>query len=409
MSGHVLDEINRCLNCRKPACRQGCPINTPIPQMIRLLKEHRPNEAGEMLFDNNPLSLICSIVCMHEKQCEGHCVLGRTGSAVQISSIENYISDTFFDKMQPELAPPNGIAVAVIGSGPAGITVAVEMARRGYSVTIFEAKDKIGGVMQYGIPDFRLPKSILKRYKQKLESMGITIRLNTTIGNALSIDNLFRDDYRAVFIGSGVWRARTLGVKGESRGNVRFGLDYLSNPGQHELGEEVAIIGMGNTAMDVARTALRRGSKKVTLYSNMLVATAAKRELTYAQLDGAELEFGKQLVEINEKGPVFRDVVFNMQGDSVGLQGDLQQVEADSVVIAVSQGPRRRLVDTTPGLQVDASGFLVVDDQGQTTKEMVFAAGDVVTGPMNVVTAVTDSKRVAANMDRMLQEQINQQ
>ena len=164
MSGHVLDEINRCLNCRKPACRQGCPINTPIPQMIRLLKEHRPNEAGEMLFDNNPLSLICSIVCMHEKQCEGHCVLGRTGSAVQISSIENYISDTFFDKMQPELAPPNGIAVAVIGSGPAGITVAVEMARRGYSVTIFEAKDKIGGVMQYGIPDFRLPKSILKRY-----------------------------------------------------------------------------------------------------------------------------------------------------------------------------------------------------------------------------------------------------
>ena len=404
MASHVLNEINRCLNCRKPACREGCPINTPIPEMIELLKQHRLNVAGELLFANNPLSLICSVVCDHEKQCEGHCILGRTGSAVQISTIEHYISDTCLDKMSMETAPANGIAVAVIGSGPAGLTVAITLAKLGYSVTVFDSKNKIGGVMQYGIPEFRLPKTILARFKQKLEQLGVGIRLNTTIGNALRIDDLFRDDYQAVFIGSGVWRPRTLGVKGESRGNVRFGLDYLSNPEQHQLGKNVAVIGMGNTAIDVARTAFRHGAQKVVLYSKSLVAKASKRDLMYAQLDGAEMEFGLQVVEINDLGPVFSQVLFDENGQRTGLSKERQQVEADSVIIAVSQGPRRRLVDSTTGLEVDEDGFLVVDEFGQTTKNMVFAAGDVVTGPKTVVSAVTAGKRVAANMHRLLQE-----
>lgn len=404
MASHVIDEISRCLNCAKPACREGCPINTPIPEMIELLKEHRLNEAGELLFNNNPLSVICSVVCNHECQCEGHCVLGRKGNSVQISTIENYISETCLDKMQISRRPDNGIAVAVIGSGPAGLTVAIQLARKGYRVTIFDSKDKLGGVMQYGIPDFRLPKTLLERLKNKIEELGVRIRLNTTIGNALRIDDMFRDDYRAVFIGTGVWRPRTLGIKGESRGNVLFGIDYLANPQQHELGQVVAIIGMGNTAMDVARTGLRRGVRRVVMFTPTVSTTASRQQLMYAQLDGAEFEFGRQIVEINDKGPVFREVIYDQEGRQQGLGQELIQMEADSVVIAVSQGPRRRLVDSTVGLEIDESGFLVVDEIGQTTKPMVFAAGDVVTGPRNVVSAVASAKVVADNMDKELQK-----
>ena len=173
MAVHVVNEAKRCLNCKKPMCRQGCPINTPIPQMIQAFLSNDINGAGAMLFENNPLSIVCSLVCDHEKQCEGHCVLGRKGSPVQISSIENYISDSYFDRMVIEREKPNGMKAAIIGGGPAGITIAVELARKGYGVTIFDTKEKIGGVLQYGIPEFRLPKSILKRYQKKLKEIGI--------------------------------------------------------------------------------------------------------------------------------------------------------------------------------------------------------------------------------------------
>ena len=261
MAVHVINEANRCLNCKKPMCMQGCPIHTPIPMMIKAFKEGNLNEAGEMLFENNPMSMICSLVCNHENQCEGHCVLGRKGEPVHISSIENYVSDTYFDKMQIPCQPKNGKKVAVIGAGPAGITIAILLAKKGYGVTIFDSRDKIGGVLQYGIPAFRLPKSILERYKNKLREIGIKIRPNTTIGGALEIKDLFRDGYQSIFIGTGVWRPKTLGIKGESLGNVHFAIDYLANPDSYDLGDHVAIIGMGNSAMDVARTALRKGSR----------------------------------------------------------------------------------------------------------------------------------------------------
>ena len=373
--------------------------------MIGLLKEHRLIEAGELLFNNNPLSLVCSVICNHEQQCEGHCILGRKSNAVQISTIEHYISDTCLDNMQISCLPDNGIAVAVIGSGPAGLAGAIQLARLGYRVTIFDSKDRIGGVMQYGIPEFRLPKSILERFKDKLQNLGVRIRLNTTIGNALRIDNLFRDDYRAVFVGTGVWRPRTLGVKGESRGNVLFGIDYLANPRQHDLGQRVAIIGMGDTAMDVARTSLRHGAQQVTLYSRSNKAGGSREQQLYTQLDGAEFEFGKQIMEINEQGPLFRQLLFDENGQPCGEAEELLQAQADSVIIAVSQGPRRRLVDTTKGLEVDEKGFLVVDEDGQTTLPMVYAAGDVVTGPRNVVQAVAGAKKVVEAMHKKLQEQ----
>jgi len=199
------------------------------------------------------------------------------------------VSDTYFDKMKIECAPSNGKKVAVIGAGPAGITIAIMLTKKGYEVTIFDARDKIGGVLQYGIPDFRLPKTILERYKKKLREIGIKIRPNTTIGGALEIKDLFRDGYESIFIGTGVWRPKKLGIKGESLGNVHFAIDYLANPDSYELGDTVAIIGMGNSAMDVARTALRKGARNVTLYARGLKSQASAEEIAYAKVDGAVL------------------------------------------------------------------------------------------------------------------------
>ena len=202
MSFHIKDEAERCLNCKKPLCRQGCPIQTPIPTMIGMLKEGKLQEAGEMLFENNPMSLVCSLVCDHEKQCEGNCVLGKKGNSVYVSTIEHYISNTVFDKLKIECKQSNGKKVAVIGAGPAGITIAILLTKVGYEVTIFDAKEKIGGVLQYGIPEFRLPKTILERYKKKLLEIGVKIRPNTAIGSALEIKDLVRDGYQSIFIGT---------------------------------------------------------------------------------------------------------------------------------------------------------------------------------------------------------------
>lgn len=263
MALHVVNEARRCLNCKVPQCRKGCPINTPIPDMIQLFLQNQLEAAGEMLFLNNPLSIVCSLVCDHEKQCEGHCVLGRKGMPVHISSIENYISDAYLDRLSPVLPASSGKRAAIIGSGPAGITIAVLLAQKGHDVTIFESRERIGGVLRYGIPAFRLPKTILDRYKTQLLKMGIHIRPNTSIGGALTVDDLQRDGYQAIFIGTGVWRPKKLGIPGESLGHVHFAIDYLVDPDVYDLGEHLAVIGAGNSAMDVARTALRKGTKKV--------------------------------------------------------------------------------------------------------------------------------------------------
>ena len=403
MTVHVIDEANRCLNCKKPMCRQGCPIQTPIPRMIKAFKEGDLNEAGEMLFSNNPMSMICSLVCNHEKQCEGHCVLGRKGEPVHISSIENYVSDTYFDKMKIECAPSNGKKVAVIGAGPAGITIAIMLTKKGYEVTIFDARDKIGGVLQYGIPDFRLPKTILERYKKKLREIGIKIRPNTTIGGALEIKDLFRDGYESIFIGTGVWRPKKLGIKGESLGNVHFAIDYLANPDSYELGDTVAIIGMGNSAMDVARTALRKGARNVTLYARGLKSQASAEEIAYAKVDGAVLSFGMQPVEITDDGPVFQKVLFDEEGNRTGVDETPIQVHADSTIVSVSQGPKDKLVSTTEGLKASANGLLVTNQFGETTHPGIFAAGDVVLGAKTVVEATAYAKVVADAMDQYMQ------
>lgn len=406
MALHIVDEANRCLNCKKPMCQQGCPVHTPIPQIIQMFKENRLMEAGERLFENNPISVICSIVCNHEKQCEGHCVLGRKGNPVHFSSIENYISDMYLDRMQLEKAEKKNQRAAVIGAGPAGMTVAIKLAKEGYDVTIFEWKDKIGGIMQYGIPEFRLSKSILDRYQIRMRELDIMIRPNTTIGAVLKIEDLLRDGYDSVFIGTGVWKARNLGIPGECLGNVYFGIDYLANASAYQLGEKVAVIGMGNAAMDVARTALRNGARQVTLYARRSRVAASSHEVAYAKLDGAEFEFGYAIQEINEKGPVFKKMILDEEGEVTGEEEDLVQVEADSTIISISQGPRKKLIRTTLGLEGSEKGLLIVDEDYMTTKEGVFAAGDVITGSKTVVHAVDGAKKAAEAMMHYMEQKV---
>lgn len=360
------------------------------------------SEAGQMLFENNPLSLVCSMVCNHEGQCEGHCVRGRKDTPVHFSSIETFISDLYLDRMATERAEPNGHRVAVIGGGPAGITVAVTLARQGTDVTIFDSKERLGGVLRYGIPDFRLPRSILDRYAARLDEMGVKFRANTTIGGALEIHDLFRDGYDAVFVGTGVWRPRTLGMRGETYANVHFSVDYLSDPSAFRLGENVAVIGVGNSAMDVARTALRRGARHVTLYARSRHVSASSDELAYAQLEGAEIVYGKAITMLTEKGPVFKTAVFDDEGNVTGYEDELDYVSVDSTVIAISQGPKNKLLLTTPGLECTKTGLLVTDENGMTTVDGVFSAGDVVTGSKTVVHAVAAAKRVAESMLRYM-------
>ena len=269
-------------------------------------------------------------------------------------------------------------------------------------MTIFDARDKVGGVLQYGIPEFRLPKSILERYKKKLLEIGVKIRPNTAIGTALEIKDLIRDGYQSIFIGTGVWRPKTLGVKGESLGNVHYAIDYLANPDAYNLGDTVAIIGMGNSAMDVARTAIRHGARKVTLYARGTVSNASEHETAYAKLDGADFQFGKQIVEITDDGPVFANVIHNEEGKAIGQGEEREQFFADSTIISVSQGPKSKLVNTTEGLKASQNGLLMTDDNGQTTIPGIFASGDVVLGARTVVEAVAYSKTVAEAMDEYM-------
>lgn len=399
MGLHVIDEAKRCLNCKKPRCQEGCPIHTPIPVMIQMLLQGKMPEAAEMVFANNPLSVICSLVCDHEKQCEGHCVKGIKGEPVHISSIENYISDTCFDRMKLEQLPKNGKRIAVVGAGPAGITIAILMACRGYKVTIFEVKEKIGGIMRYGIPEFRLPKSILDRYYVKMKELGILFRPNFALGGSTGVEDLLRDGYHAVFIGTGTWRPYQLHIPGETFGNVHYGINYLNNPDVYDLGDRVLVIGAGNAAMDVARTAIRKGSRHVTVYSITEIPAASPKEVEYAKLDGVEFEYLQTAIEIRDEGAMICDVEWTEDGKLVKKEETARLVPADSIIISISQGPQDRIVNRDKELQVDDRGLLKTDANGETTMPGIFASGDVVTGAKTVVEAVKYSKMIADAMD----------
>ncbi|EYE89181.1 dihydropyrimidine dehydrogenase subunit A [Fervidicella metallireducens AeB] len=412
MGRHIIEEAKKCLQCKNPKCKEGCPVNTPINEIINLLLDGKIIESGEKLFLNNPLSVVCSLVCPHESQCEGSCILGKKGSPVQVSSIENYISEYYLNVMNLKPIKDINKKVAIIGSGPAGITIAFLLALKSYDITIFEAHDKIGGVLRYGIPEFRLPKNILEKLKEKLIQIGVKIRPNTLIGPHITIDDLFRDGYKAVFIGTGVWKPNTLGIKGESLGHVHYAIDYLKNPDVYNLGDRVCIIGAGNVAMDVARTALRNGSREVyVMYrKGENSVTARKHEIEYAKLDGVKFEFYKNPVEIVDEGIKYVKTkeIIDEQGKErlISIEGSEDIFPADSIIIAISQGPRTNIVSSTTGIDINNRGLVVVDAFGRTTREGVFASGDVVTGAKTVVEAVKFSKLVVEAIDEYVTQKL---
>lgn len=401
MSRHEIAEAERCLLCQKPLCVTGCPVATDIPGFIARFKANDLPNAGKRLFENNPLSLVCSLICPHEKQCEGHCVLNKKSQPIHISSIENYVSDYYLNIMETPVIQKHQQHVAIIGAGPAGLTIAMILAIKGYPITIFEAHDKIGGVLRYGVPEFRLPKSILDRFQDQLLKLGVTIRPNTLIGPQLTLDDLFADGYQAAFIGTGVWKPNRLNIPGETLGNVHYGIDYLKNPDVYTLGDHVCVIGAGNAAMDVARTALRQGSKRVSiLYRKGFEHMPANpHDIKYAQADGVAFETYKVPIELTRTG--VKTINTSCRADENGQvtwQEHPEQegfVEANSIIIVISQGPRDNIVKHTKNVDTNPYGFVITDDTGKTSREGVYASGDVVTGAKTVVEAVKYSKRTA--------------
>lgn len=366
-------------------------MGTPIEEMIRLFLAGDIKKAGKILFENNPLSAICSLVCPHEKHCEGHCVLNHKGTAVSVGSIENYISELYMNDLQFLRPPSNGHKIAIIGSGPAGIALAFLMGAKGYEVTMYDAHDKIGGVLRYGIPDFRLSKDILDTMVVKLKQLGVLIRPNITIGKNITVADLFRDDFKAVFIGTGVWSPKKLGIKGESLGHVHFAIDYLKSPSVYQLGKRVVVLGAGNVAMDVARTAVRNRAKEVIILyrRGMDDIPASKHEVECAKIDGVKFDLYKQPLEITETGVKYLSLNDNEEGF----------IEADTVLVAISQNPADNIIKSTREIEVDGKGLVVTDEFGRTTMNGVFASGDVVTGARTVVEAVAFSKKVASAIE----------
>ncbi|MDD2292227.1 MAG: NAD(P)-dependent oxidoreductase [Aliarcobacter sp.] len=393
---HIINSAQTCLDCKKPKCQTGCPVSTPIAEMIRLFLSGNIKEAGEKVFNNNPLSIICSLVCPHEKHCEGHCVLNKKSNPVNVGGIENYISTYYMNYREFEKPTQNGRNLAIIGSGPAGISLAMIMALKGFNVTMYEGNDKIGGVLRYGIPDFRLDKTILDKVEENLKKLGVKIRKNIMIGKNITIDDLQRDGFDAIFIGTGVWAPKKLGIKGESLGNVHFAIDYLKTPKAYDLGKKVVVIGAGNVAMDVARTVIRNGASDVSIMyrKGEEDMPAEKIEIDHAKIDGVKFKLHRLPLELTEKG--IRYMTTDQEVNRESFE------EADSILIAISQTARDLIVKNNTGLSLGANGLLQSDENGVTTRRGVFASGDVVTGARTVVEAVAFSKRVAVSIEEFI-------
>jgi len=401
----LLLEADRCLLCKNARCQANCPIRTEIPDVVKLFKEGKIMEAGEILFSNNPLSAACAIVCPHEDQCKGNCIRGIKSEPVSFCEIEEYISGEYLYKVKFDKVESRNERIAIIGAGPAGITLSIILARKGFKVTLFDAHEKIGGVLRYGIPEYRLKNSMIDRYEEILIELGVKIRPNTLIGPVITLDKLFFDGYKAVFIGTGVWNPKTLNIKGESLGNVHYAIDYLKSPQVYNLGKRVAVIGAGNVAMDAARVAKRSGAEEVYIlyrkgFENM---PCTRAELEEAKEDGIKFELFKAPLELTEEGVKYietrNEVDESGRVNTATIEGTEGMFNCDSTIIAVSQSPRKNIVANTEGLETNKWGLLLTDENGHTTREGVFASGDVVTGANTVVHAVAYAKVVADSIE----------
>ena len=402
----IIKEAHRCLKCKKPLCKSACPVSTDIPTIIDMFLEGKMDEAGEKLFENNPLSAICALICPHERNCAGHCVLGRKGDPVKFYEIEQYISRFYLEKARLQKPELNGYRIAIIGAGPAGLTLAIIMAKRGYKVTVIDSKDKIGGVLRYGIPEFRLPKAILDKLLERMNELGIQFRPNTLIGPTITIDDMFSDGYEAIFIGTGVWNPNKLRIPGETLGNVHFAIDYLKNPDSYtQLGDRVCIIGAGNVAMDAARTIIRKSQAKVDIifFRGREEVTALREELEFAEIDGANMNYYLNTVKIEEDGIIVEPVLkIENEDGTIEYKNDSEnpyKIPASSVIIAIGQGAANNIVKNTKQIDTNKRGLIETTQGGATTRPGVFAAGDVVSGAKTVVEAVIATKHAADEID----------
>lgn len=411
----IIQEAQRCLKCKRPLCKEGCPVQTEIPTIMKMFLEGKMDEAGELLFKNNPLSAICSLICPHEKNCMGHCVLNHKNSPIKFFEVENYISSFFLDKARLHPHQKNGHLVGIIGAGPAGLTLAILLAQRGYDVTIIDSKDKIGGVLRYGIPEFRLPKSLLDKLLNRMKDLGIQFRPNTLIGPTISIDDMFDDGYDAIFIGTGVWKPNRLRIPGETLGNVHFAIDFLKNPDSYNnLGDHVVIIGAGNVAMDAARTILRKTTAKVDIifFRGREEVTALEEELMLAEVDGVKMNYYLNTIRIENDGIIVEPVLKTEHEDgTITYINDTEhpyKIYSSSVIIAIGQGAQTNIVKNTKQIDTNHKGLIEASEKGATTRPGVYAAGDVVSGARTVVEAVAATKKVADEIDQYIKNKYNE-
>ena len=424
----AIEEANRCLGCKNPKCVEGCPVNVRIPEFIAKVKEGDFQAAYEIITSTNALPALSGRVCPQETQCESKCVRGIKGEPVAIGRLERFVADWYRENVNamPGKAEPNGKKVAVVGSGPAGMTCASDLAKKGYAVTMFEALHTAGGVLVYGIPEFRLPKAIVANEIEKLKAQGVEVMTNMVIGRVLTIDELFDMGYQAVFVGSGAGLPMFMNIPGESLKGVMSANEYLTrtnlmkayNPDADTpviQSKAVAVVGGGNVAMDAARCAMRLGADKVYVVYRRGEAEMPARleEQHHAKEEGIEFKTLCNPVEIlpDENGRVKAIRCIRMElgePDASGrrrpveVPGSEFELDVDTVIMSLGTSPNPLIRSTTPGLDTNRKGCLVVNEDAMTTREGVFAGGDAVTGAATVILAMGAGKKGAASIDAFL-------
>ncbi|MCI8620093.1 MAG: NADPH-dependent glutamate synthase [Oscillospiraceae bacterium] len=424
----AMEEAGRCLNCKNPKCVEGCPVNVRIPEFISKVAEGDFKAAYEIITSTNALPALSGRVCPQESQCECKCIRGIKGEPVAIGRLERFVADWYRENVNamPEKAPSNGVKVAVVGSGPAGLTCASDLAKRGYQVSVFEALHTAGGVLVYGIPEFRLPKAIVANEVKKLEAQGVEVMTNMVIGRVLSIDELFEMGYKAVFVGSGAGLPMFMHIPGEALKGVYSANEYLTRTNLMKAYTEeadtpimkskaVAVVGGGNVAMDGARCAMRLGADKVYIVYRRGEAEmpARKEEQHHAKEEGIEFMTLCNPTEIlgDENGWVSGMKCIRMELGEPDASGRRRPVEipgsefvldVDTVIMALGTSPNPLIRSTTPGLETNRKGCLLVNEDEMTTREGVFAGGDAVTGAATVILAMGAGKKAAAAIDAYL-------
>ena len=405
----AIAEANRCLGCKKPKCKEGCPISNDIPEFISALSEGNLGEARKVIARKSNLPAVCGRVCAHELQCEGHCILNKTGKPIHIGMLEKTIADFAFEMELPanKVSQKKRGKIAVIGSGPAGLTVAGDLAKIGFDVSVYEALGEPGGILLYGIPSFRLSKKIVKREVKNIEMLGVKFFTDCVIGTDVTVDNLFEQGFDAIFIGTGTAVAKDLDIKGREltgiiQSSYLLRMNYLYRSKQIKRDEvpvdesdNVLVIGAGNAAMDASRTAKMLGAKNVSVvyYGDEKSMSALKSEYDGARSDGVNFLFKHSITEfIGENGV--------LTGIMTETPDGLKLIPADRVFIAVGSRPANRIVSTTGGIDVDKGGYVTIRERpyGMTTRKGVFAGGDVVHQPATVVLAMKEAKHVAQSI-----------